>query len=194
MERHTVPLLVLILNSVLVITAGVAGLTGMLFAGEWGIVGASVLAAVLFPATFLTLHWLTWLIGIPAILAADGGHRLLTRLLVYLSGLFVHCLVLGWVALAVWWIAAERPSWAALAWGYAVVTAPLTFVVLRPFGYPLLLLLFFLAQLTYAAAWALLHLRLAATEEVLGAIGVLALVAPLIEFSRRWQRHTAPDY
>lgn len=194
MERHTFPLLVLILNLVLVAVAGLAGLAGMLLAGEWGIVGISMVAAVLYPGALLMLHWLTWLIAIPAVLAADGGHRLLTALLVYLGGLFVHCLVLGWVALAVWWLAAERPTWAALAWGYAVVTAPLMVVVLRPFGYPLLLMLFFLAQVAYAAAWTLLHYRLAAPEAVLGAIGVLALLSPLIEFSRRWQRHTAPDY
>lgn len=194
MERHTFPLLVLMLNSALVVMAGLAGFIGMLLAGEWGVVGASAVVAVLYPATLLTLHWLTWLISIPAVLAEDGGHRLLTGLLVYLCGLFVTCLVLGWVALALWWIAAGRPTWAALAWGYAVVTAPLIVVVLRPFGYPLLLMLFFLAQITYAAAWALLHYRLAALDEMLGAIAVLALVSPLIQFSRRWQRHTAPDY
>jgi hypothetical protein len=193
MERHTFPLLVLILNSVLVAAMGLAGLTGLLFAGEWVIVGASTLAVVLFPGALFTLHWLRWLIDIPAVFAADAGHRLLTVVLVYLSGLFVHILVLGWVALAVWWITADRPTWAALAWGYAVVTGPLMFVVLRPFGYPLLLMLFFLAQLTYPAAWALLHFRLAAPEEVLGGIGLIALATPVIQFSRRWQVHTAPD-
>jgi hypothetical protein len=194
MERHTFPLLVVILDSALVAVAGAAGFAGMLLAGEWAVVGGSVLAAVLYPTTLLTLHWLTWLIGIPAVLAADGGHRLLTALLGYLSGLFVAVLVLGWVALVLWWIAADRPTWAALAWGYAVVTAPLMVVVLRPFGYPLLLLLFFMAQFAFAAAWALLHFRLAGPVEALGAIGVLALVSPLVQFSRRWQRHTAPDY
>jgi hypothetical protein len=194
MERHAFPLLVLLLNSALIVAAGLAGLVGMLLAGEWGIVGASVLAAILYPTALLTLHWLTWLIGIPAVLAADGGHRRLAALLDYLCGLFVTGLVLGWSALAVWWIAADRPTWAALGWGYAVVTAPLVAVVLRPFGYPLLLMLFFLAQAVYAAAWALLHYRLAAPDEVLAAIGVLGLLAPLVQFSRRWQRHTAPDY
>jgi hypothetical protein len=193
MERHTFPLLVLILNSVLVAAMGLAGLAGMLFAGEWGTVGASLLAVVLFPGALFALHWLRWLIDIPAVFAAEAGHRLLTALLVYLAGLFVHCLVLGWVVLAVWWIAADRPSWAALAWGYAVVTGPLMVVVLRPFGYPLLLMLFFLAQLTYPVAWALLHFQLAAPAEVLAGIGLVALATPVIQFSRRWQAHTAPD-
>lgn len=194
MERHTFPLLVLMLNSALAVAAGLAGFIGMLLAGEWAVVGVSVVAAVLYPGAFFALHWLTWLIGIPAVLAEDGGHRRLIAVLVYLWGLLVHALVLGWAALAVWWIAADRPTWAALAWGYAVVTAPLIVVVLRPFGYPLLLMLFFLVQMAYAVAWTLLHYRLAAPDEVLGAIAVLALVSPLIQFSRRWQRHTAPDY
>jgi hypothetical protein len=194
MERHTFPLLVVLLNTALVIAAGVAGSIGMLLAGQWAVVGASLVAAILYPAGLLTLHWLTWLIGIPAVLADDAGHRWLAMLLAYLLGLFVSGLVLGWVALAVWWIAADRATWAALAWGYAVVTAPLIVVVLRPFGYPLLLMLFFLAQAAYAGAWALLHFRLAAPDEALAVIGALALVAPLVQFSRRWQRHTTPDY
>lgn len=193
MERHAFPLLVVLLNSALVLVAGLAGLAGMLLAGEWDTVGAGILAAALYPGALFTLHWLTLLFGVPAVLAEDGGYRLLTTLLVYLGGLLVHCLVLGWVALVIWWIA-DRPTWAALAWGYAVVTGPLMVVVLRPFGYPLLLMLFFLAQVTYVGAWASLHFQLATPAGALGAIAVLALVAPAIQFSRRWRRLIAPDY
>lgn len=50
-----------------------------------------------------------------------------------------------------WSIGAREPAWAALAWGYALASAPLLAVVLRPAGYPLLVLLMLVAQLLYPA-------------------------------------------
>ena len=193
MSSPLLPLLALVVNALLVVVAGFAGGIGLLLAGEWGIVALGVAAAVVFPLALVALHWLRWLIDIPAMLASDARQHWLAALLAYVAGVFVSALVLGWPALAFWWIAGAAPAWAALAWGYALVAGPLLLVIVRPFGYPFMVLLAFLAQLAYPLAWGLLHLAGVAPENIVAGIGVLALVCPLIEFSRRWQETTAPD-
>ena len=190
--RPALPLLALILNALLIAAAGVAGAVGMLLAGGGTIVIVSLCAAIACPATLAMLHWLRWLTDIPAMLARQARWHFFAIVFAYLSGLIVHALVLGWVALAVWWIA-PTPGWAALAWGYAVVAAPLLLIVLRPFSYPLFLLLMLVAQALYPLAWGAMHLAHLSTEHVLAAIGLIALIGPLLQFSRRWQALTAPD-
>lgn len=193
MKNPALPLLALIVNALFIAAAGLAGAVGLLLAGGGWMVIASVCAAIACPAAFVALHWLRWLTDIPAMLAGQARWHLLALAFAYLSGLVVHALVLGWVALAVWWIAPGTPGWAALAWGYAVVSGPLLLIVLRPFSYPLLLLLVFVAQVLYPLAWGALHYANFSAEQVLVAIGLIALIGPLVQFSRRWQVLTAPD-
>jgi hypothetical protein len=193
MENHTRPLLLLLLNVLLIAGAGLYGLVGMLMEGRWWVMATSLVAALGFPVALVTLHWLRWLIDIPALFAADARLRLLTALLVYLSGLFIHVLVLGWTAFTLWWVVVGHPSLAALAWGYAVTTGPLLLVILRPFSYPLMLWLYLLAQILFVIGWTLLHLGLATAMEVLSGIALAAVVSPLVQFSRRWQERTQPD-
>jgi hypothetical protein len=193
MDNHTRPLLLLLLNAVLILGAGLAGLVGMVADGRWLLVAGSLLAALAYPAVLLALHWLRWLIDIPAMFAADARHQLLASLLVYLSDMFVHCLVLGWTALVFWWIVDGRPAVSALAWGYALSAGPLLAVLLRPSGYPLLVLAFGVAQAAFVIGWILLRFELASTEQVLAGLALLTLLAPLIQFSRRWQNATRPD-
>ena len=192
-EERCTALLALILNVLLVAAAGLAGAVGLLLAGGGWVVLSSACAAIAFPLTFVTLHWLRWLTDIPAMLASQARWHFPAAVFAYLSGLIVHALVLGWVAVAVWWIAPGTPGWAALAWGYAVVSGPLLLIVLRPFSYPQLLLPVFTAQMLYPLAWGALHYANFAAEQVVAAIGLIALAGPLIQFSRRWQALTAPD-
>jgi len=193
MKNPALLLLALILDALLVAAAGVAGAIGLLLAGGGWIVLVSLCAAIACPATLVMLHWLRWLTDIPAMLASQARWHLIAVVLAYLSGLIVHVLVLGWVALALWWIASATPGWAALAWGYAVVSGPLLLVVLRPFSYPQFLLLVFTAQIVYPLAWGALHYAHFSGQQVLAAIGLIALTGPLVQFSRRWQVLTAPD-
>lgn len=193
MTSPLLPLLALIVNVLIAAVAGICGGIGLLLAGEWRILVISIAAAVVYPATLVTLHWLRWLIDIPAMLASQARYQFLASILFYFSGLFINVLVLGWVALALWWVAPATPAWAALAWGYALVAGPLLLVIVQPFGYPLLVLLAFIAQASYPLAWGLLRLAGVAPEQVVAGIAVLALVCPLIQFSRRWQVMTAPD-
>lgn len=193
MKNPALLLLALIVDVLLVAAAGLAGAVGLLLAGGGWMVLVSLCAAIAYPTALVMLHWLRWLTDIPAMLASQARWHFLAVAFAYLSGLIVHALVLGWVALAVWWIAPGTPGWAALAWGYAVVSGPLLLVVLRPFSYPQFLLLVFTAQILYPLAWGALHYANFSVEQVLAAIGVIALSGPLIQFSRRWQALTAPD-
>lgn len=193
MDSHLRPLAAVILNGLLIAAAGLFGIVGLLVAGEWRIVGTSLAAVIAFPFVLLTLHWLRWLLDIPAALCADIGYRLLAGLLAYLADLFVSAMVIGWVAAAVFLVAADNPGWSALVWGYAIVAGPLLFLFMRPGGYPMMVWLYFVAQIAYPVAWGLLRLGLLSLDAVFIALALLAALAPLIEFSRRWRRHTAPD-
>jgi len=193
MNSRLLPLKILILNICLIVVAGLAGLAGMLLDGEWQIPAISIVAALLLPSILVTLHWLRLLLDIPAMLASDARFNLLTRLLAYLSGVFTFALCLGWLALAIWWIAAHHPGWAGLAWGYAIVAAPLLMVLLSPAGYPLLVLAVMVSQILYPFAWLILRFAWLSPQQVVYSVALLALLLPLIQFWRRWQLLARPD-
>ena len=192
-SRQLMPLAIAGLDALLMICAGLIGGVGMLWDGEWWCVASSLGAAIVFPSVLFILHWLRLLTDIPAMFAADARLPLLADLFGYVSDLFIHALVLGWLAWVFWWVAAERPTTAALLWGFAVVSGPLLTVVFRPLGYPMLAWACIVAQLAWPLAWACAHYRLLTSDETLMAIGTLVFVSPLIGLSRRWQRFTAPD-
>lgn len=187
------PLLLLLGNLLLVAVAGLCGGIGLLLAGEWAAVTVGLAAGVLYPLVLLLLHWLRWLIDIPAMFASQARWRLTAAVLDYLSGVYVSILVLGWLSGIVWSILALHPPWAALCWGYALVAGPLLLVILSPAGYPFLMLLVMVAQALYPLAWILFCLAGAPIEYLLQAIAVVALLLPLVEFSVRWQLLTRPD-
>lgn len=193
MSRPLLPLAIIVIDAILVVLAGLVGGAMMLSDGAWWRVVTSLAAAIVFPTLLFVLHWLRLLTDIPAMFAADARLGRLADLLGYLSNVFVHALVLGWLALAFCWIAAGQATIPALLWGFAIVSGPLLVVVLRPLGYPMLAWSCLVAQLAWPLLWASAHYHLLSTEQALLGIGVLLLVSPLIGFSRRWQRLTAPD-
>lgn len=187
------PLLLLLGNLLLVAVSGLAGGIGLLLAGEWKAVIVGLAAGLAYPVALLLLHWLRWLIDIPAMFASQARWHLTAAILNYLSDLFVSLLVLSWLMCIAWGILALNPPWAALCWGYALVAGPLLLVILSPAGYPLLMLLVMVAQGLYPLAWILFRLADVPVEYLLQAIAVLALLLPLVEFSSRWQSATRPD-
>ena len=192
-RSQLLPLAIGVVDALLVILAGFIGGAGMLWDGEWQRVASGLGAAIIFPMVLFVFHWLRLLIDIPAMFAKDAHMDLFADLLGYVSDVFVHALILGWLALVFWWISAERPTTYALLWGFAVVSGPLLWVVFRPLGYPMLAWACVVAQLAWPLAWACVHYDLLTTDEVLMGIGVIALFSPLIGFSRRWKRFVAPD-
>jgi hypothetical protein len=185
-------LLLLVLNLLLVAVSAICGGLALVFSGQWLEVFVGLAAGLAYPAVLMTLHWLKWLIDIPAMLASDARWRLASAVLTYLSGLFASALVLGWLALVTWGVLGATPAWAALAWGYALVGGPLLLVLLRPAGYPLLVLLGLAAQCLYPIAWAMFHLAGLGMGEILRAIAVVTAVLPLVQFWPRWQSATRP--
>lgn len=89
------PLLLLVLNLLLVAVCGICGGIGLLLAGESTVLFLGLLAGIAYPLALIALHWLKWLIDIPAILADGANWRSVTALLAYLSALFTSTLVLG---------------------------------------------------------------------------------------------------
>jgi hypothetical protein len=187
------PLAIAVGDFLLVVLAGLLGGAGMLWDGEWWRVITSLGAAIVFPVVLFIFHWLRLLTDIPAMFAADARMDWLADLFGYVSDVFVHALILGWLGLVFWWIGSERPTTPALLWGFAVVSGPLLSVIFRPLGYPMLAWACVVAQLAWPLAWACAHYRLLAADEVLIGMGALALISPLIGFSCRWQRFSAPD-
>lgn len=192
-SSQLLPLAIAVVDALIVLVAGVIGGAGMLWNGEWQRVASSLGAAIIFPTVLFVFHWLRLFIDIPAMFAQDAHMDLLADLLGYVSDVFVHALILGWLALVFWWIGAEQPTTSSLLWGFAIVAGPLLGVVFRPLGYPMLAWACVVAQLAWPLAWSCTRFRILAADEVLVGIGALVLLSPLIGFSRRWQRFSAPD-
>jgi len=178
-RSQLLPLAIAVADALIVLVAGVIGGAGMLWNGEWHRVASSLGAAIIFPLILFVFHWLRLLIDIPEMFARDAHMGLLADLLGYVSDVFVHALILGWLALVFWWIGAEGPAVYALLWGFAIVSGPLLSVVFRPLGYPMLAWACIVAQLAWPLAWSCTRFRILAAEEVLIGIGALVLLSPL---------------
>ena len=155
---HTFPLFVAVLNALLIGLSGLVAAVWMLLDGHWGGLGLGLAAAVLMPPVFSLVFMLRWLFDLGALFAADGGHRALTLASSVLSSLFTHLLVLGWGWLVFDQAAVAPLAGARLLWGYAVMAAPLLFLVAMPFHTPIMVWLFLLVQGLYlvSAVWLVL--------------------------------------
>lgn len=193
-KHPLLPLKFLLADLLLVSVAAVTGITGLALHEEWLLLLGGFVAVLAFPIALACVHWLRWLIDIPALLLGQSGWRLLMTCLHYIADVFVSLLIFGWLALVLLTVAGgllseheEIPGWVSLTWGFAITSGPLTLMLLRPSGYPLLFLLCLLGQLAYPIGWGLIQWDIDWLNLMLGVL-LLALIAPLLGYLPAYRR------
>ena len=141
-----VAVLLLLLNTI--VSAIV--LIWLVVLGNWGDIGKGIVWVVVMPFAFslasvprLAMIWACTLL-------AERGFRTLALFLGWLSFLYLHLLIIGWVVVVCFeYEEAVDNRIPRLLWGWAVVTTPLMFMAKFETDDPYTSLLLFLVQIAY---------------------------------------------
>jgi len=185
-EKQLLPLAVAIANGILIAVAGLAGAFGMLVTGGWLALLLGVLGLLAAP---LVLRWLlfgTWLLALPSMFASHHGHQRTGRLFWYLTDLYCALLIALWSGAVLWLVFRGSAPWWSLAWGYAVAFGPQFVLCVMPFSPPVVVLLFFVAQVAFACAWVLIAMGVIGMGEAVWAALTLSLAVPVVTQTSRW--------
>jgi len=102
-------------------------------------------------------------------------YRIVTALLIAL-----------WSGAVLWLVFRGSAPWWSLAWGYAVAFGPQFVLCVMPFSPPVVVLLFFVAQVAFACAWVLIAMGVIGMGEAVWAALTLSLAVPVVTQTSRW--------
>lgn len=190
MEKQLLPLAVAVSNGILIAAAALIGAFGLLVTGGWSALALGALGLAIAP---IALRWLlfgTWLLSLPSMFAAHGGHHRLSRLFWYLTDFYCALLVAAWSGAVPWLLYRASAPWTSVAWAYAVAFGPQFFLCIMPFSPPSIVLFFFVAQAAFVCASALIAAGIIGMGEAAWAALALCLAAPAVTQSSRWLRLT----